>query len=419
MAASRPEPFPSSDRAAMLLTSPPALNAPAAPVSTTQPTASPVSTWARTVPRAEIMPVEKALRRCGRFMVITATPSLISASSSSVPVSSVVMSSFLAGEADPADHPWPPARLPLPLHWQPGDGHLGNSLALAIPGGDEPQSLARGLQVDGGPVAAARDPEHRGPALRGRGRVLDLDRQAGHAAGGMAGRLPGPGRARPVPRLLRGGPVQGDDGAGDVPGMQVGPGDVGQGGGPDPPHAKGGAPAAGRHQVRDLEYRHVPAVTAAPLEVPPGGRARLDGRHHLHERVTRREYRVGQAELAHPGIMEGRSPAEGAAQFAGHPVAVACHQGHLAQARSGQHTPTLRRRFRRIIGRSGLRRATTSKPWRAKADAVPGNRLRLWPGACVSTGYASMAGAPAAAATPMAASISAPMTPRSRCVRRT
>src|SRR5579859_7819879 len=167
MAASRPDPFPSAGRVAMLLTSPPALNAPPAPVSTTQPTASSVSTWARTVPRAEIMAGEKALRRCGRFMVITATPSLISASNSSVPVSSAVMLSFLAGEADPADHPWPGAG-------QPGDGHLGNSLAPAVPGRDEPQPLSRGLQRHGGPVDGGRDPEHRRPAPRGGRRVMDL-----------------------------------------------------------------------------------------------------------------------------------------------------------------------------------------------------------------------------------------------------
>src|SRR6266702_789286 len=137
-----PSPFPPcADLAAMLLTSPPALNAPPAPVSTTQPTAWSVSTWPRTSPRAEIMPGEKALRRSGRFMVITATPSLISARSSSVPVSSAVMSSFLAGETNPADHPRPPTHFPFPLHWQPGDGHLGNSLAMAALGPREPQSL--------------------------------------------------------------------------------------------------------------------------------------------------------------------------------------------------------------------------------------------------------------------------------------
>jgi len=36
--------------------------------------------------------------------------------------------------------------------------------------------------------------------------------------------------------------------------------------------------------------------------------------------------------------VEGRRPAEGLAQFTGHLPAVACHQGHLAQARSAQHT---------------------------------------------------------------------------------
>src|SRR5690349_22710006 len=157
MAASMPAPLPPAGRAAMLLTSPPALKAPAAPVSTTQPTASSVSTWPRTSPRAEIIPGEKALRRSGRFMVITATPSLISASSSSVPVSSAVMSSFLAGEADPAD-------LPRAAAGQPGDGHLGNPLAVPLHGWHEPQPLAGRLEHHGGSVASDLESEHLRPA---------------------------------------------------------------------------------------------------------------------------------------------------------------------------------------------------------------------------------------------------------------
>jgi hypothetical protein len=43
-------------------------------------------------------------------------------------------------------------------------------------------------------------------------------------------------------------------------------------------------------------------------------------------------------------------------------------------------------RLRRITGRSGLRRATTPKPCRAKVAATPGNRLVVWPGTAVSTG---------------------------------
>src|SRR6476619_87724 len=129
MRASRdgPAPLPrSAAGAAMLLTSPPAQKAPPAPVSTMQPTASSVSTWARTAPRADTMAGEKAFRRSGRFLVITATPPSISARRSSVPVSSAVMSFLLAGEANPADHPWPPTHLACPLHWQSGDGHLGD-----------------------------------------------------------------------------------------------------------------------------------------------------------------------------------------------------------------------------------------------------------------------------------------------------
>jgi hypothetical protein len=123
--------------------------------------------------------------------------------------------------------------------------------------------------------------------------------------------------------------------------MKVGRGDVGQVGGPDHPYSQAGDSAAGRRQVRDLEYRHVPAVTAPPLEVPASGRAGLGGRHDLNERVAGREHRVGQAELSHSRIVKRRRPAEGLVQLASHLGTVVCHQGHLAQARSAQHTPTI------------------------------------------------------------------------------
>src|SRR3984957_3918282 len=187
----------------MFLTSPPAQKAPPAPVSTTQPTVSSISTWARTAPRAATMAWEKALRRSGRFMVITATPSSISARRSSVPVSSAIMSPFLAGEADPADHPWP-------IAGQPGDGHLDDSFAMTAPGRHEPQPLARvrqlyhhGVPAVGSrlhvPAAGGRDPEPRRPAQCRGGRVIDFDRPPGHAAGGMFGHPPRPRRASPPP----------------------------------------------------------------------------------------------------------------------------------------------------------------------------------------------------------------------------
>src|SRR6201999_1583607 len=192
--------------AAMLLTSPPAQKAPPAPVSTTQPTASSVSTRARTSPRADTMAWEKAFRRSGRFMVITATPLSISARRSSVPVSIAVMSSFLAGEADPADRPWPRTD----FGGQSGDGHLGDALATTSPGRHEPQPLARVRQgYRGGPVcrighaAGCGAPAHLRPAPCRAGRVADLDRQPDHATGSMVGYPPRPGRTRPPPRLLR------------------------------------------------------------------------------------------------------------------------------------------------------------------------------------------------------------------------
>ena len=125
--------------------------------------------------------------------------------------------------------------------------------------------------------------------------------------------------------------------------MKVSRGNVGQSGGPDYSHPQAGDPATGRRQVPDLEYRHVPAVTAAPLEVPAGGSSRPRGRHHLLERVAHREHRVGQAELSYPRIVKGRRPAENPAQFPSHLAAVARHQGDLAQARSAGHTPTIGR----------------------------------------------------------------------------
>src|SRR4029077_6478739 len=126
----------------------------------------------------DTMAWEKAFRRSGRFMVITATPASISARRSSVPVSIAVMSPILAGEADPANHPWPPTHAfrargapvprsprPFPLHWQSGDGHLGDSLATTTRGWHEPQPLAPvGQFYRGVLVAGLGDPEHRCPA---------------------------------------------------------------------------------------------------------------------------------------------------------------------------------------------------------------------------------------------------------------
>ena len=54
-----------------------------------------------------------------------------------------------------------------------------------------------------------------------------------------------------------------------------------------------------------------------------------------------------------------------------------------APRRSGQ--PGAPRLFR-STGRSGLRRATTRKPCRAKTEATPGNRLPVWAGTAVSNG---------------------------------
>src|SRR5256714_8735469 len=81
------KPTPSSPPLAIALTSPPAKNAPPAPVNTTQPTSSAISTSSRSSPSASSIAPDSALRRSGRFIVSTATPSSTRARRSSVPVS--------------------------------------------------------------------------------------------------------------------------------------------------------------------------------------------------------------------------------------------------------------------------------------------------------------------------------------------
>jgi predicted alpha-1,6-mannanase (GH76 family) len=127
--------------------------------------------------------------------------------------------------------------------------------------------------------------------------------------------------------------------------VQVRGGHVGQVGRPDDPHAQADKAAAGRRHVRNLEYRHVPAVAAAPLEVPASCGIRLRRCHYLNERVAYREHRIGQAELCYSRILKWLSPAESLTQLASYPAAVAGHHGHLAQAGCGQHILHNRRLF--------------------------------------------------------------------------
>ena len=153
-----------------------------------------------------------------------------------------------------------------------------------------------------------------------------------------------PVHAGPAHRHDSAGPAESSDTM--APGMSLGcrwvPRHVGQVGRPDHPYSQVGQPTPGRRQVGNLEQRHVPALAATPRQVPPGPVSGLRGRHHLDEGVASREYRVSQAELAHPRIVEGRRPAERPAKLAGHQAAVARHHGHLAQAGSGQHISNTR-----------------------------------------------------------------------------
>ena len=159
------------------------------------------------------------------------------------------------------------------------------------------------------PVGGARNPEYRRPARCRCGRVADLDRQPGQPPRGCSGAAP----SRPGPpsaTTARGRPVQRHDRAGNVLGVQVGAGDVRQVGRPDHPHAEprraAGGPRPGQGPGRSpcSRRRRRAAPDTGRLWCPPGRR------HHLNERVPRREHRVGQAELAHPGIVEGLRPAE-------------------------------------------------------------------------------------------------------------
>jgi hypothetical protein len=67
-----------------------------------------------------------------------------------------------------------------------------------------------------------------------------------------------------------------------------------------------------------------------------------------------------------------------------------------------------------MIGRAGVCRATVVNPDRLKVDAVPVKRFAVLPGAAVSTGYASSAGAFACFAARNAAAMRADATPRRR-----
>ena len=64
-----------------------------------------------------------------------------------------------------------------------------------------------------------------------------------------------------------------------------------------------------------------------------------------------------------------------------------------------------------MMGRDGTRRATVLNPARLNADTVPVKTLDVPPGAAVSTGYASTAGAWLRFADCRAAAINADMTP--------
>ena len=109
---------------------------------------------------------------------------------------------------------------------------------------------------------------------------------------------------------------------------------------PDHPNAQAGNSASSYRDVRDLEYRHVPAATA-PLEVPACGGIVLRRCHHLNERVASREHRVCQAELSHAGIVRRPRPAKCAAQVTSHLAAVPRNHRYLAQAGSRRHTNTI------------------------------------------------------------------------------
>jgi hypothetical protein len=85
----------------------------------------------------------------------------------------------------------------------------------------------------------------------------------------------------------------------------MGPGHVDVVGLPDRPDAQIGDPSPRTGQVLDLEDRHVPAVTAPSIEIPPGGGVGAHRGHDLNEGIAHRQHCVAQTEHADTGVDEG------------------------------------------------------------------------------------------------------------------
>ena len=101
--------------------------------------------------------------------------------------------------------------------------------------------------------------------------------------------------------------------------------------------AEGRHPLARRAHVGNLENGHITALTAAPLQIAGSSGARLSGRDDFYECVSDGKDRVRQAEFANTRVVEGRGPAKGLLELAGHLVAVLSDQCHLSQTGSPQH----------------------------------------------------------------------------------
>src|SRR5215470_17027797 len=129
----------------------------------------------------------------------------------------------------------------------------------------------------------------------------------------------------------------------------------------------------------DYQGRH------APLERPIWS-ALADPRRHQDRIQISGDARASGADRYSPSVSAavGCSRAEWRLSGQG----AGCGRGALGRAErlvlGPVHSNVLR--ILRITGRWGWRRATTWKPCRAKVDATPRNKLRVWPGTAVSTG---------------------------------
>ena len=234
-----------------------------------------------------------------------------------------------------------------PAHPQPAADHR-----------DRHQPFRPGRRGEQGPAGDGDPVPFRGARPAGQFAPAGL-RRGDHAA--VAGRG---GRVRPGHPAAGAGPGVGGAGSDPGPADHHGPGNRE----PGPARPRGGAAGRAGRRGRRAGLRGS-AAHADRAGAQPGG---------VHRFRDPGAARARPGRPGHPGRRAGAA-VRGRGGGADTPAAL-----------PGRDRPAADRRLthsgRRITGRSGLRRATTPNPCRAKADARPGNRLPVCPGTAVSTG---------------------------------